>query len=168
MEELVKNNRFCRRGTLGPSFPTRSPLLFRSSRTFQYSDSSLTVFPGNEQHPDAGWSSPVAREAHNLEVVGSNPTPAISRPPCPHGQGGLFLRGAVPRPVDEFFDVRARRIPQIYEFDSQHADGIRYTDVTEGERVLNEIIYECQRSLEVIGHAKLDLESRSWARGQQT
>ncbi len=26
---------------------------------------------------DAGWSSPVAREAHNLEVVGSNPTPAI-------------------------------------------------------------------------------------------
>ena len=24
----------------------------------------------------AGWSSLVAREAHNLEVVGSNPTPA--------------------------------------------------------------------------------------------
>jgi hypothetical protein len=26
---------------------------------------------------DAGWSSPVAREAHNLEVAGSNPVPAI-------------------------------------------------------------------------------------------
>ncbi len=26
----------------------------------------------------AGWSSPVAREAHNLEVVGSNPAPATS------------------------------------------------------------------------------------------
>ena len=26
--------------------------------------------------PDAGWSSQVAREAHNLEVVGSNPAPA--------------------------------------------------------------------------------------------
>jgi hypothetical protein len=26
----------------------------------------------------AGWSSPVARKAHNLEVVGSNPTPATS------------------------------------------------------------------------------------------
>ncbi len=25
---------------------------------------------------DAGWSSPVAREAHNLEVTGSNPVPA--------------------------------------------------------------------------------------------
>ena len=28
---------------------------------------------------DAGWSSPVAREAHNLEVVGSNPAPATCR-----------------------------------------------------------------------------------------
>jgi hypothetical protein len=37
-----------------------------------------------EPHPnDAGWSSPVAREAHNLEVAGSNPVPAISRPHCP-------------------------------------------------------------------------------------
>ena len=27
---------------------------------------------------DAGWSSPVARQAHNLEVVGSNPTPATN------------------------------------------------------------------------------------------
>jgi predicted RNase H-like HicB family nuclease len=27
-------------------------------------------------HHNAGWSSPVAREAHNLEVAGSNPVPA--------------------------------------------------------------------------------------------
>ena len=27
-------------------------------------------------HFVAGWSSPVAREAHNLEVAGSNPAPA--------------------------------------------------------------------------------------------
>src|SRR5688500_12308835 len=27
----------------------------------------------------AGWSSPVARQAHNLKVVGSNPTPATIR-----------------------------------------------------------------------------------------
>jgi hypothetical protein len=25
---------------------------------------------------DAGWSSPVARQAHNLKVIGSNPIPA--------------------------------------------------------------------------------------------
>jgi hypothetical protein len=28
---------------------------------------------------DAGWSSPVARQAHNLKVVGSNPTPATNQ-----------------------------------------------------------------------------------------
>ena len=27
---------------------------------------------------DAGWSSPVAREAHNLKVAGSNPAPATT------------------------------------------------------------------------------------------
>jgi hypothetical protein len=30
------------------------------------------------QKHDAGWSSPVARQAHNLKVVGSNPTPATN------------------------------------------------------------------------------------------
>ena len=30
---------------------------------------------------DAGWSSPVARQAHNLKVVGSNPTPATNLKP---------------------------------------------------------------------------------------
>src|SRR5690349_15524384 len=30
----------------------------------------------------AGWSSPVARQAHNLKVVGSNPTPA-TKPSSP-------------------------------------------------------------------------------------
>src|SRR5580700_3039527 len=29
----------------------------------------------------AGWSSPVARQAHNLKVVGSNPTPATNLSP---------------------------------------------------------------------------------------
>ena len=32
--------------------------------------------PGGNRISDAGWSSLVARKAHNLEVVGSNPTPA--------------------------------------------------------------------------------------------
>ena len=31
-----------------------------------------------QQHGDAGWSSPVARQAHNLKVVGSNPAPATN------------------------------------------------------------------------------------------
>src|SRR3546814_12997331 len=37
---------------------------------------------------DAGWSSPVARQAHNLKVAGSNPAPAtnaikLKTPPLP-------------------------------------------------------------------------------------
>ncbi len=32
--------------------------------------------PTITKHPDAGWSSPVARQAHNLKVTGSNPVPA--------------------------------------------------------------------------------------------
>jgi hypothetical protein len=39
----------------------------------------------------AGWSSPVARQAHNLKVAGSNPAPAT----IPNRLGGkdLWLRG---------------------------------------------------------------------------
>jgi len=59
----------------------------------------------------------------------------------------------------------ARRMPQTYEFRPQHAVGIRYVDLIEGERVLSEVIYECQRSLEEIRHAKLELEARGWASG---
>src|SRR5690349_11835888 len=36
---------------------------------------------------DAGWSSPVARQAHNLKVAGSNPAPATNQPPF----GAAFL-----------------------------------------------------------------------------
>ena len=60
-------------------------------------------------------------------------------------------------------ETNARRMPQIYEFDPGHADGIRHADLDAGERVLNEMIYECQKSLEAIGHARLDLEARGWA-----
>ena len=72
-------------------------------------------------------------------------------------------------PYLEFLDKlekAARKMPQIYEFDPGHADGIRHADLDAGVRVLNELIYECQRSLEGIEHAKLDLEARSWARAQ--
>src|SRR6516165_9171684 len=36
--------------------------------------------PSQNQAFAAGWSSPVARQAHNLKVVGSNPTPATNLP----------------------------------------------------------------------------------------
>ena len=43
----------------------------------------------------AGWSSPVARQAHNLKVVGSNPTPATNLS-CEAPSGALSLFGSTP------------------------------------------------------------------------
>jgi hypothetical protein len=51
-----------------PAHPTETLLL------------SSVVCPLN-----AGWSSPVARQAHNLKVVGSNPTPATNSARDPKG-----------------------------------------------------------------------------------
>ena len=71
-------------------------------------------------------------------------------------------------PYLEFLDTlekAVRKMPQPYEFDPGHGDGIRHADLDAGERVLNELIFECQRSLEGIEHARLDLDARSWARG---
>ncbi len=51
---------------------------------------------------DAGWSSPVARQAHNLKVTGSNPVPATIEEKarlrraffrCLHGSGFQKVRG---------------------------------------------------------------------------
>ena len=39
---------------------------------------------------NAGWSSPVARQAHNLKVVGSNPTPATNSKRGSASCGSLF------------------------------------------------------------------------------
>jgi hypothetical protein len=67
----------------------------------------------------------------------------------------------------EFLDKlekATRKMPQPYEFDLLHAEGIRHADLDAGVRVLDELSYECQRSLEGIEHARLDLDARSWAR----
>ena len=56
-------------------------------------------------------------------------------------------------------------MPQPYEFDPGRVDGIRHADFDAGEQVLNEMIYECQRSLEGIASAKIDQEARAWALG---
>ena len=39
--------------------------------------------PYNPRPPDAGWSSLVARRAHNPKVVGSNPAPATKEIEAP-------------------------------------------------------------------------------------
>ena len=53
----------------------------------------------NAPEGDAGWSSPVARQAHNLKVTGSNPVPATSfteprvRPRKAAPRGGFLRSG---------------------------------------------------------------------------
>ena len=72
--ELVKGSQQRRLRDFGLSTLARAPdtivagVSGRSTR-----DTSVA----RHQQYDAGWSSPVAREAHNLEVTGSNPVPAI-------------------------------------------------------------------------------------------
>jgi hypothetical protein len=41
----------------------------------------------------AGWSSPVARQAHNLKVIGSNPIPATRKARQVKDLAGFFVAG---------------------------------------------------------------------------
>ena len=61
--------------TCHPGAPGRS-----QDPTDQPARAWLQKPPAGRTRFDAGWSSPVARQAHNLKVVGSNPTPATKFP----------------------------------------------------------------------------------------
>src|SRR5579884_1784304 len=59
----------------------------------------------------AGWSSPVARQAHNLKVAGSNPAPATKLMPSGQRLGGiLLLRSVLQRNAR-----RTRKMSKAYE-----------------------------------------------------
>ena len=68
----------------GIDSPATSPL---SSDGLPPPPPDLGHRPGEK--PDAGWSSPVARRAHNPKVRGSNPLPATTE--IPH----VFLEATV-------------------------------------------------------------------------
>ena len=62
--------------------------------------------------PVAGWSSPVARQAHNLKVTGSNPVPATKSAiyiyylhSAPRGAFCVSNSTSTPRPRSEVFDA---------------------------------------------------------------
>ena len=66
---------------------TRWPVHFRSG------------FSKAVQRFNAGWSSPVARQAHNLKVIGSNPIPATNfECKTPALAAGVFIWGVTSRP----------------------------------------------------------------------
>jgi hypothetical protein len=62
------------KGPCGP-FCDSEGLLFGGSAPHGLDEMAAAWLPNG----DAGWSSPVARQAHNLKVVGSNPTPATKK-----------------------------------------------------------------------------------------
>ena len=64
------------------------PLAFRTD--FPTSDLFCNSVICIVKQADAGWSSSVARRAHNPEVTGSNPVPATSSPSA-SGLAGIFL-----------------------------------------------------------------------------
>jgi hypothetical protein len=68
-----------------------NPLAFKQRERYNSpSFSNMLILIG-----DAGWSSPVARQAHNLKVVGSNPTPATNiTNDYGHSSEWLFCYGA--------------------------------------------------------------------------
>ena len=63
----------------------------------------------------AGWSSPVARQAHNLKVVGSNPTPATilmrirltRKPPAQRGAFRVLRKDDEPRRRRDHLSLRS-------------------------------------------------------------
>ena len=55
-------------------------MYFSLTLLFSYHDCLIVVYQQNPHGRElgAGWSSPVARQAHNLKVAGSNPAPATN------------------------------------------------------------------------------------------
>ena len=55
-------------------------MYFLLALLFSYHDCLIAVYQHNPHGRElgAGWSSPVARQAHNLKVAGSNPAPATN------------------------------------------------------------------------------------------
>ena len=110
--------------------------------------------------PHAGWSSPVARQAHNLKVTGSNPVPAtktnsttISKfcksapaecklfdPQCPATRGAFCVWAVT---SDRFADGRQFRLFNVLDDFNREGLGIEVNFSLPAERFvrsLNQII----------------------------
>ena len=90
--------------SLSPSGPMVLRLKARESRSPPGLPRRYAQHPQNpsQSQPSsgfaAGWSSPVARQAHNLKVTGSNPVPAPKTLKSPPGEppAGFLLLGLTP------------------------------------------------------------------------
>tara|TARA_Y100001934_G_scaffold200265_1_gene236158 strand:- start:156 stop:413 length:258 start_codon:yes stop_codon:yes gene_type:complete len=57
---------------------------------------------------DAGWSSPVARQAHNLKVAGSNPAPATNEINSLDALRGVFFYARLQKSCTRFFETAGK------------------------------------------------------------
>src|SRR5271165_2019735 len=65
----------------------------------------------------AGWSSPVARQAHNLKAAGSNPAPATNQSRPPTRRAAFFVAGFVEAtPVLPAWGQRLQRVRAFKSF----------------------------------------------------
>ena len=105
----------------------------------------------------AGWSSPVAHQAHNLKVAGSNPAPATiesERPDLPGSSVRIFL-SAMLRFARERFSLRRNRGISRVRRTSRGFFGPEFFQ--DGADVLPEIV-SCSRPL--LPQGMLDLGER--------
>jgi hypothetical protein len=66
-------------------------IISRSDKSFGFAQAYSDAILLTQNAGDAGWSSPVARQAHNLKAAGSNPAPATkSKAPKTEMSPGLF------------------------------------------------------------------------------
>src|SRR5215468_7727275 len=70
------------------------------------------ILPGRVRQVTAGWSSPVARWAHNPKVAGSNPAPATNL------RSHVIDRASVGRPISRYQKVASTWRPFRFLGDS--------------------------------------------------
>src|SRR3954449_2233913 len=76
-----------------PGLPSQEPADLTNRRPWALARFvSGSVFEGAQRFI-AGWSSPVARQAHNLKVIGSNPIPATKTRAGRSASSKAALRG---------------------------------------------------------------------------
>jgi hypothetical protein len=98
-----------------------------SAHTEAFASGANITRPHNLKLGDAGWSSPVARQAHNLKVTGSNPVPATNSARTTHStpivaqahasrHARLWHRQADPQPPANTATRSCARARQIVVF----------------------------------------------------
>ncbi len=104
-----------RRGRVGRCQVCKSQLIFSSHKSWKTNIAAQAAFWLSKYN--AGWSSPVARQAHNLKAAGSNPAPATK------------IHAFVPSPSFRRAFLRlthnsTKHVFVIHKSPAQHCDGV--------------------------------------------